>query len=302
MKALIGVLNPPATARYSHNAGYTDYLCETFQAEPCKDPSQWHAYDELIITGGVNYRPGVYNIIGGVGDYQRMALEALLSFKGRVYCVEPFDVVDYAAKRGLPTQGLDTLDIKLADMPDFYRGCVIGDSHSLSVYPGEGWQNIRLDGKTLYSWLKVNHAYLDSYRSVIMYFGNIDIRFHLARQSEPLDAAKALAHRYVKQAKLYDAWLIEPLPIEDELRKIPNSGKYKGQPYFGDWYLRNKIRNAFCSVLHGYEKTIRWPKDIYNDLGELKFEAMEANQSVHLRPSYYMRELNNEYKRIVNGA
>ena len=86
--------------------------------------------------------------------------------------------------------------------------------------------------------------------------------------------------------------IYEPLPIENESRKIPKSGWHKGTPFYGNWTQRNKIRNVFIESLEEYcEKNdinlIRWTNKLLNSSKELGFEYMEKPQSVHLSRKYY---------------
>ena len=86
--------------------------------------------------------------------------------------------------------------------------------------------------------------------------------------------------------------IYEPLPIENESRKIPKSGWHKGTPFYGNWTQRNKIRNVFIESLEEYcEKNdinlIRWTNKLLNSSKELGFEYMEKPQSVHLSREYY---------------
>jgi hypothetical protein len=76
---------------------------------------------------------------------------------------------------------------------------LIGDSGSISVWPDDEYSIERLDGKTLYGFLK-NPIIADFY-----YFGNIDVRFHLPRQANPIEATKDLVKKYINHAKINNA-------------------------------------------------------------------------------------------------
>ena len=77
------------------------------------------------------------------------------------------------------------------------------------------------------------------------------------------------------------------LPIENESRKIPQSGYYKGQPFYGSWSERNDFRNQFNDYIEKEYGIIRWTQHLYNELGELDFKYMEKPQSIHLSREFY---------------
>ena len=158
---------------------------------------------------------------------------------------------------------------------------VIGDSHSLSVWPNENYGISRNDGKTLHGFLKLNMD-LSQYEHIIFYFGNIDLRFHLARQSNPIEATKDLFKRYCDYASNYNSTLTMLLPAEDESRKIPKSGQYKGKNFFGSLELRKELRLIANKII--YDSGIpflEWPSTFLDEKGNLMFEIMEPKQSVH---------------------
>jgi hypothetical protein len=126
------------------------------------------------------------------------------------------------------------------------------------------------------------------------YFGNIDIRHHLCRQDYPLVACFELVDRYVEQLTEFSNKKIsvyEPLLIENESRKLPKSGYYKGQPFYGSWSERNDMREMFVGRLKdklpSWIELKEWTKALRNTKGELDFKYMEDRGSVHLaRHSY----------------
>lgn len=193
---------------------------------------------------------------------------------------------------------------------------IVGDSHSLSMYD-RSRVVYRRDGQTLYgamggrsglrdyvgSFVREHSIYSDR---LCLYFGNIDIRHHLMRQVEPEKAVIELANDYVAQASgLRDTYkhvsIVEPLFIENESRKIPTSGFYKGTGFFGSWEDRDKLRYLFAEVLvKAVQKKsskidlVTHPKRWMNPRGELSFDVMETPRSVHIRPD--------EYRLILNGG
>jgi len=191
---------------------------------------------------------------------------------------------------------------------------VLGDSHSLSAWHEKAGL-CRLDGQTLNgaitrgfdTWLQPFVEGGSALNKVRFYFGNIDIRHHICRlhtegsRIDQIEATKNLVLRYFKEIqKVGDKYQIDEieivavLPIENESRKLPKTGYYKGQPFWGTWEERTAVANEFnriceglCTRLSGMT-FVKWPDHFINELGELDFQYMERPQSVHISPEHYM--------------
>lgn len=181
----------------------------------------------------------------------------------------------------------------------------IGDSHAISLYAGGGMVMNSIPYKTLHGALDIGLRNLLEQTSTMwdtddvgFYFGNIDVRHHLARRSE--QATVDLVRRYVDQAKeLADdiPWgikLYEPLPIENPSRQVPKSGWYKGTPFYGTWAERDHLRRLFveelqvqCEKTGGRVRPVNWTDYLRNSTGELDFKHMEKPRSVHLSRASY---------------
>jgi hypothetical protein len=170
------------------------------------------------------------------------------------------------------------------------RKGVVGDSHALSVWkPGHSLDFTA--GRTLHGFLKRETVEEISNRfdEVTLYFGNIDLRFHLMRQENPQQATADLFNRYVDFAKqLKKATLVELLPVEHESRKIPGTGLYKKQPFFGTREERMQLREIANEIINnsGLE-VIQWPSEWIDEDGTKMLDILEMKQSVHLRPKHY---------------
>jgi hypothetical protein len=293
-RAIIGILNNPATSLNSHSAGMVEIVSKLFNADILNDRDDWDQYDELIIYHGPNFKPGSFNVIGGINDAILVRAKKLNEFKKSILSLDGFQLSEFSIKRKLFLY--DEVDnYKTTELPK-RSNLVIGDSHSLSVWPNENYTISRNDGKTLYGFLKLD-VDLSAYDHIIMYFGNIDLRFHLARQPDPIEATKKLFKNYINYASKYNITLTTLLPVEDESRKIPQSGQYKGKNFFGSIELRKEIRNvANKIIIESGLKYIEWPETYLNEEGNLSFDAMEPKQSVHLRPKFYIRNINNQPK------
>jgi hypothetical protein len=170
------------------------------------------------------------------------------------------------------------------------RKGVIGDSHALSVWkPGHSLDFTA--GRTLHGFLKRETVEQINSRfdETTTYFMNIDIRFHLMRQENPKDATKDLIGRYIDfSSRLKNNTIVEPLPIEHESRKIPGTGLYKKQPFFGTREERMEIRQiAIEMIRNSDQKYISWPEDWIDLDGTKMLDILESRQSVHLKPRYY---------------
>jgi hypothetical protein len=191
--------------------------------------------------------------------------------------------------------------------PRVTKSIVIGDSHAICMYR-PGWTVNSVPYKTLFGALKtgfeqfINDPYRDPsiIENIELYFGNIDIRHHLCRRENPAQATEEICRRYVDSAEdLYNKYpnlktvsIYEPLLIESEKRKLPASGYYDKQPFFGSWAERNDIRIKFRDNLEKFAagtrvNICRWVDYLMNEKGELDMEFMEFKQSVHLSRMNY---------------
>lgn len=286
---IIGILNNPATSLNSHSAGMVYIVSKLFEADIITEADDWNNYQRLIVYHGVNFRPGSYNIIGGINDDVLLRAEKLNSFNGLKYTLDGFQLKEFSIKRKLDKYR-DAIDMPSIELPK-KNNLVIGDSHSISVWPDCNYMISRNDGKTLHGFLKSNID-LKEFNHVILYFGNIDLRFHLARQPNPQEATKDLFNRYCEYAAKYNSSITQLLPIENECRKIPKSGQYKGQNYFGSIELRKELRFIANEIMYNSKLDfLEWPNWFLDNNGNLSFDIMEPKQSVHIRPQFYMRNI-----------
>jgi hypothetical protein len=185
------------------------------------------------------------------------------------------------------------------------RRIVAGDSHAICMYR-PGWMVNSVPYSTLHgSLVKGLHSFVSYDPTLVrltdieLYFGNIDIRHHLCRQPNPDHAAILLGSRYVDEAsKLANHFaatvkIYEPLPIEDESRKVPTTGFYKGTPFYGSWKERVRARAVLIKSIEDSIRLgapvelIRWTDHLLNDEGQLSFEYMEKPRSIHLSRQFY---------------
>lgn len=172
----------------------------------------------------------------------------------------------------------------------------VGDSHTAAWAP---WNSmvVKTNGKTLNGQIRSNFQYVRDHiemcpqiKGVTLSFGNIDVRHHICR----LDADWREMWRNYK--KFGDSLPIEveyalPWPAEFEGRKLPKTGWYKDQPFWGSQLERSRLVEdiaSFCdeigmNVIHYPAEWRTMDPEVYAK------ERMEKPQSVHLSPKHYRR-------------
>jgi len=305
----------------SHRAGWARYWAKELGAELLTTKTMDKVADAkkgdtLFLYHGMEWR-GAMNLQSGLTDEIALRADRLIKCKADVTSLDIpmpgygalLEARGYAhggkldnrlrSKSYLPVPATDTTQI------------IMGDSHSLSQYR-PGAVIYRADGQTLHGalqigllkrleeWLFETDVLVNKKTQILtVYFGNIDIRHHLARQVEPWAAVKELVAEYAKQLleiqRTYKKMAINivcPLPIEHEDRTIPKTGWYKGTPFFGTWQERTELSKLMRKEIDKVAKKHTFgvsyhPKHFTNKQGELSYDVMEQPRSVHIRPSEY---------------
>ena len=281
---LIGILNNPATSLNSHSAGMVRIVKDYFDADVLTERDDWDDYERLVIYHGPNFKPGSFNMIGGLSEEALLRAKKLANFNGSFFTFDGFQLRDFSIKRKLKLY--DRFETIPSIKEPYRDSIVLGDSHSLSVWkPSLGIK--RMDGKTLWGFLK-SPLYPLNLSVSTLYFGNIDIRFHLCRQPDPIKATLDLVNRYIQYAKSITAKVVCLLPVESENRKLPGTGLYKGQPFYGSRKDRSDLVSLFNDRLRLSDLELHvWPQKWYEDIDYYQNEVMEPKQSVHIRPKHY---------------
>ena len=258
-------------------------------------PSMWGNYDLLYICEGVNFVAGSFNVPGGPQPLHTEKMKAIAQFKGELrYSNSIFDFNKFNQRLKIEATFPETHRVSFYNTFLAHglesRKAVIGDSHALSVWKPQHTLDFTA-GRTLHGFLKRESVEQINNRfdEVTLYFGNIDLRFHLMRQENPQQATADLFNRYVEFAKqLKKATLVELLPVEHESRKIPGTGLYKKQPFFGTREERMQVREIANEIINnsGLE-VIQWPSEWIDADGTKMLDILEMKQSVHLRPKHY---------------
>ena len=258
-------------------------------------PSTWGNYDLLYICEGVNFVAGSFNVPGGPQPLHTEKMKAIADFKGELrYSNSIFDFNKFNQRLKIEAAFPETHRVSFYNTFLAHglesRKAIIGDSHALSVWKPQHTLDFTA-GRTLHGFLKRESVEQINNRfdEVTLYFGNIDLRFHLMRQENPQQATADLFNRYVEFAKqLKKATLVELLPVEHESRKIPGTGLYKKQPFFGTREERMQVREIANEIINnsGLE-VIQWPSEWIDADGTKMLDILEMKQSVHLRPKHY---------------
>jgi hypothetical protein len=279
-------------------------------------------YDVVYVYWGSDWTGGL-NLFGGIKAFPyAWNIRNFSKFKGKVYSLAlDFPEIDVMiaerikvaqSKSGeIQSEWLE-VDIKNLErmrrestrvrFPFITDKVVIGDSHSICMHR-PGWTVNSVPFKTLNGALNTGlQTFIEEIQSIDkvtaaeFYFGNIDVRHHLCRiEGNPIENAKNLAERYVNAVKalpIHDKAIYELLPIENESRKLPQTGYYKGKPFWGSWIERNSVRHAFndyCELLCKQNgiRFIRWTDYLLNSKFELDFKYMEKPHSIHLSREFY---------------
>ena len=280
--------------------------------------TDYNAYQTVALYHGNDWG-GSLNLFGGLENYANIEyIIALSNFRGAVWSLV-IDMPDYhgmlyprvekAIKEGKKINRLwhdvnwaglkDVQDRAIIYDPNLakrYDKIAIGDSHAICMYR-PGWMNVSTPFKTLHGAINMGFDKFipeGEYKEIEVYFGNIDIRHHLMRMSDPVQSTKELAQKYIQEClrikDLYKAnvTIWEQLPIENESRVLPKTGYYKGVPFTGTQKERDNLRKIFKEELkRGPVPVFEWVDHMINEAGELDFEYMEKPKSVHLSRASY---------------
>jgi len=320
MKIVIGnpLSNPPRKAN-SHVRGWAVHWAETARGSvahkgevPTNEPCVY------FFEHGVNFGGGL-NLFGGLNDD---VAQSVISFvehwnpQSRLFSCD-IDMPDYASmlrgrlgatstsaiitendinKFGLILETAKT--IRNCDLPGYRKVC-IGDSHT-AAFTDKNSTGLRKNGQTLFGALKNNYLQesIDSLHSdirvITVCFGSIDIRHHICRQSDPKASIDKMLDDLLELTKKNSHLEFEvcgPVPVEYEGRRIPKTGFYKGDPFFGSREQRLELTLYWIEGLKKrFKNVVTVPENWYSMDGEVfAKDKMEFGGSVHLSPESYRR-------------
>ena len=304
-RAIIGITQNPPQRDTSHAAGWVKHWQRILDADVL---TKWTLfdllnYDTLYIYNDINGGPGKLNIFGF-----KLGNEIHVDISNRIESIRQaveqgvgLNQLDYKqvyatafAKRGIVVDEMfDKIPcVKQTDRIE--TKVVIGDSHSISVAPHDFAIN-RNDGKTLYGALKqgLKSFLTGKEETVIFKFGDIDMRHHICRQELPINSLNEMLVEYISQAQeIQDMGitviLCHVMAQTRDTRKIPKTGYFKGEPFYGPVATRQHIGFLFnTAISSAWNGTVVYP-DYADEDGFLLESRMEAKQSFHLAPHSYL--------------
>jgi len=323
ISTLVGKISPKLG---SHKSAWSYMLCSQLQDAGYENSKvitttkeDWSNYDVILIDHGMFFK-GTFNIFEGANDELYRQLIRLFS-----------DTKIYSLHTDMPDIG-KLIRSRLAKGTDLFRsleseiehasevsntitridhiaktdGLCLGDSHSFSQWSPD-YMSQRWDGLTLHGALnKELHTMIYPWtKKLRIYMGNIDIRHHLMRQSDPHESVRLLLRRYEEQLLelKIDIEVVHTLPIENISRSLPKTGQYKDTNYYGSWSertqlvkLMNKGIDEMCTR-NGW-KSYKHSQILKNRVGELDFSVMEVPKSVHLSREFYRWDfINHEWNK-----
>ena len=305
-----------------------------------KNEDPWVNYDTIFIYQGMDHKPNTLNVFDGMVEsaarfFERVGLPV---HDNRTLLSLDHAMPDYGKmckdKKGERSAywaavDWDRVSARCATIPMIpdpflhftpgeVRHLAVGDSHTHSAYNGRAMV-LRKDGRTMAGVLRkgidveIAEAGFDLAQidSLTCYWGNIDIRHHLCRETDPVASAKAMLktyeHALITLNKKIE--LVTPLPVEDESRVLPKSGYYKGTPFYGTQAQRQELVKIFkqelgeMAVRNGWE-LFAWPS-LWYEMDGIEFMStyMERPRSVHLARRYYRWDLvNNTSNPLMVGG
>ena len=184
--------------------------------------------------------------------------------------------------------------LRSIDLP--YKHLTIGDSHAGAWAPYESCI-VRSNGKTLNGQLRRDFSYVRDHLAqrmdlerLTLSFGSIDLRFHILR----LDAdwrAMWRAYKAFGDSLSLDVEYAIPFPVEYEERRLPKTGQYKGENFYGTQSQRAALLEDIVSFTDEIGmNVVHYPAEWRKmDPEEYAKTRMEKPQSVHLSPMFYRR-------------
>ena len=259
----------------------------------------------LYLDHGVNFG-GSINLFGGFDDKLKQRVDNFL-LADKVYSLD-IDMPEYgnmlAKRKDCPDKDwcarvqdkCDGAQTMLSTDLDT-DWLTIGDSHTAAFAP-EGSMVIKTNGLTLNGMIKNNFQYVrdhmakcNNLQGITLVFGNIDLRHHICRLGIDYRDMWIEFKRFGDSLQIPVEYAV-PWPIEFEGRKLPKTGYYKGQPFWGSYYDRSQALAGIIETMDMISMNkIMYPNEwlMMNPEVYAK-EKMEGTSSVHISPECYRRK------------
>ena len=259
----------------------------------------------LYLDHGVNFG-GSINLFGGFDEKLKQRVDNFL-LADKVYSLD-IDMPEYgnmlAKRKDCPDKDwcarvqdkCDGAQTMLSTDLDT-DWLTIGDSHTAAFAP-EGSMVIKTNGLTLNGMIKNNFQYVrdhmakcNNLQGITLVFGNIDLRHHICRLGIDYRDMWIELKRFGDSLPVPVEYAV-PWPIEFEGRKLPKTGYYKGQPFWGSYYERSQALAGIIETMDMISMNkIMYPNEwlMMNPEVYAK-EKMEGTSSVHISPECYRRK------------
>ena len=299
---ITGTFNKIPRKKNSHGYGWARTRAENLNTSINHDNNK---VEKLYLDHGVNFG-GSINLFGGFNDKLKEHIDNFL-LADEVYsldipCPEYGNMLakrkdvldkDWCARVQAKCNAAKTLVSTDLDTD----WLTIGDSHTAAFAP-EGSMVVKTNGLTLNGMIKSNFQYVHDHMAkcnnlsgITLVFGNIDLRHHICRLGIDYRDMWIELKRFGDSLPIPVEYAV-PWPIEFEDRKLPKTGYYKKQPFWGSYDERSQ---ALAGILETMDmismNKIMYPTDwlMMNPETYAK-EKMENMSSVHISPQCYRRK------------
>jgi|TARA_R110002167_G_scaffold349240_2_gene561061 hypothetical protein len=299
---ITGTFNKIPRKKNSHGYGWARTWAENLNVGINHDADP---VEILYLDHGVNFG-GSINLFGGFDEKLKQRVDNFL-LADKVYSLD-IDMPEYgnmlAKRKDCPDKDwcarvqdkCDGAQTMLSTDLDT-DWLTIGDSHSAAFAP-EGSMVIKTNGLTLNGMIKNNFQYVrdhmakcNNLQGITLVFGNIDLRHHICRLGIDYRDMWIELKRFGDSLPVPVEYAV-PWPIEFEGRKLPKTGYYKGQPFWGSYYERSQALAGIIETMDMISMNkIMYPNEwlMMNPEVYAK-EKMEGTSSVHISPECYRRK------------
>lgn len=298
---IVGSFTKIAQKKNSHSFGWARTWSENLGVE-IDFSNQPHS--KVYLLHGANFG-GSLNLFGGFDEELEASINNLLQ-ANEIISLD-IDMPDYGGmlkkrKDVVDKAWCDRITAKLSTAKTLvssdlnFDWLAVGDSHT-AAYSRNNSAVVKQDGTTLFNQVKTNFEYLrhhidkKPWKGVTISLGNIDVRHHFLRVNSDWKAM------YDALFELGNSLGIEveyslPWPIEFEERKLPKTGYYKDQPFWGSRTERSELVNDIYEyMLYNSVNIVKAPDEWYRmNPEQYANEKMEKPKSVHLSPEVYRRK------------
>ena len=299
---ITGTFNKIPRKKNSHGYGWARTWAENLNVGINHDADP---VEILYLDHGVNFG-GSINLFGGFDEKLKQRVDNFL-LADKVYSLD-IDMPEYgnmlAKRKDCPDKDwcarvqdkCDGAQTMLSTDLDT-DWLTIGDSHTAAFAP-EGSMVIKTNGLTLNGMIKNNFQYVrdhmakcNNLQGITLVFGNIDLRHHICRLGVDYRDMWIELKRFGDSLPIPVEYAV-PWPIEFEGRKLPKTGYYKGQPFWGSYYERSQALAGIIETMDMISMNkIMYPNEwlMMNPEVYAK-EKMEGTSSVHISPECYRRK------------